>query len=72
MELPDKSKLESLYQKSKSDPESGLPKNGWYYSSSEYNITCAWYMNFSSGETTHALCKDRGFSDGINVMCVGD
>ena len=72
LELPDKSKLESLYQKSKSDPESGLPKNGWYYSSSEYNITCAWYMNFSSGETTHALCKDRGFSSGINVMCVGD
>ena len=66
MKLPDKSRLESLYAKSKNDPNLGLPKSGSYYSSTEYNNACAWYVSFSNGISSHALCEDIK----LGALCV--
>ena len=68
MSLPDKSKLQSLYEQSKKDPSLGLPTTGWFWSSSEYYANGAYRVNFSSGYTSYL--------DKINstnrVLCVGD
>ena len=71
MSLPSKSRLESLYNYSKNNPESGLPTSRLYWSSTEKNNTCAWYINFSTGEASSMLCKDMGAGT-INAICVDD
>ena len=68
MSLPDKSKLESLYEQSKKDPSLGLPTSGWFWSSSEYTAYAAYDVDFSSGSTDYnGKCYHV-----IRVLCVGD
>ena len=68
MSLPDKSKLESLYEAGKKDSSLGLPTSGWFWSSSEYNASTAYYVGFYYGDTSYLT---KYFS--INkVLCVGD
>ena len=68
MSLPDKSKLQSLYEQSKKDPSLGLPTSGWFWSSSEYGAYVAYYVTFTSGTT-----GDDGKGDSyVKVLCVGD
>ena len=68
MSLPDKSKLESIYQAGKKDSSLGLPTSGWFWSSSEYDAGCASYVAFTYGYTTTSG-KD---ASGGKVLCVGD
>ena len=68
MSLPDKSKLESLYEQSKKDPSLGLPTSGWFWSSSEVYAYGAFYVYFDNGYTNGHLKYDSYFK----VLCVGD
>ena len=68
MSLPDKSKLQSLYEQSKKDPSLGLPTSGWFYSSSEYNANAAYLVYFGNGDTNYY----NKYNSYIKVLCVGD
>jgi hypothetical protein len=68
MSLPDKSKLQSLYEQSKKDPSLGLPTSGWFWSSSEYYAYYAYNVHFDSGATYNDF---KYYSYG-KVLCVGD
>ena len=68
MSLPDKSKLQSLYQASQKDSSLGLPTSGWFWSSSEDGALNAYHVNFGDGRPlnyTKTNSNDR-------VLCVGD
>ena len=68
MSLPDKSKLQSIYQARKKDSSLGLPTSGWFVSSSEVG---GYYVNdvhFASGSTSNNL----KFGSTFKVLCVGD
>ena len=68
MSLPDKSKLQSLYEQSKKDPSLGLPTSGWFWSSSEGGAYYAYYVSFYGGGP-----YDNGKGDSYGkVLCVGD
>ena len=68
MSLPDKSKLQSLYQASQKDSSLGLPTDDWFWSSSEDGAFDACYVSFSFGFT---YCSYKRYS-GYKVLCVGD
>ena len=68
MSLPDKSKLQSLYEAGKKDSSLGLPTYDFFWSSSEYGAGEAYTVHFSNGGT-YDFRKD--LSD-IKVLCVGD
>ena len=68
MSLPDKSKLQSLYEQSKKDPSLGLPTSGWFWSSSEFHATYAYFVTFLDGGTASYT---KGYSN-TKVLCVGD
>ena len=68
MSLPDKSKLQSLYQASQKDSSLGLPTSGWFWSSSEYTASSACGVNFCDGGTYYTY-KHYSLS---RVLCVGD
>ena len=68
MSLPDKSKLQSLYQAAQKDPSLGLPTSGWVWSSSENGATNAYGVYFGSGYTDDYY----KVSSGNEVLCVGD
>ena len=69
MSLPDKSKLQSLYEAGKKDSSLGLPTSGWFWSSSENRADRAYGVNFSgSGGTSRST---KTYSDS-KVLCVGD
>ncbi len=68
MSLPDKSKLQSLYQASQKDSSLGLPTDGWFWSSSENNANYAFDVYFYDGTTRGSHKRD---SDD-KVLCVGD
>ena len=68
MSLPDKSKLESLYQASQKDSSLGLHPSGWFWSSSESSASGASSVDFRDGRTL-GLNKS---SSGPRVLCVGD
>ena len=68
MNLPDKSKLLSIYQAGKKDPSLGLPVSGSFWSSSTSGSYNAYYVNFNNGTTGYRA--KRYNTD--NVLCVGD
>ena len=68
MSLPDKSKLESLYQASQKDSSLGLPTSGWFWSSSEDSASYAYDVDFRNGSTGYSA---KGRSS-VRVLCVGD
>ena len=68
MSLPDKSKLQSLYEAGKKDSSLGLPTPGWFWSSSESSASGASSVDFRDGRTL-GLNKS---SSGPRVLCVGD
>ena len=68
MSLPDKSKLQSLYEQSKKDPNLGLPTSGWFWSSSEGSAHGAYDVRFYDGLTSRG---NKDFS-AAKVLCVGD
>ena len=68
MSLPDKSKLQSLYQAGQKDSSLGLPTSGWFWSSSEYDAFNAYDVYFGSGYTDDT---SKGTSN-VKVLCVGD
>ena len=68
MSLPDKSKLQSLYEQSKKDPNLGLPTSGWFWSSSEDYARDAYGVDFVDGETRYTY-KSSSY---VKVLCVGD
>ena len=68
MSLPDKSKLESLYQASQKDSSLGLPTSGWFWSSSELNAYYAYFVTFHVGDPD---LINKYYSD-FKVLCVGD
>ena len=68
MSLPDKSKLQSLYQASQKDSSLGLPTSGWFWSSSEYNAHHAYHVTFYNGGTTYST-KYYSYDE---VLCIGD
>ena len=67
MSLPDKSKLQSIYEAAKKDSSLGLPTSGWFWSSSEYNDYYAYYVNFGND----TFYRSKGYIYG-KVLCVGD
>ena len=69
MSLPDKSKLESIYEAGKKDSSLGLPTDGIFWSSSEYHDIYTNTVFFDTGYTTSYTLKF--FTDG-KVLCVGD
>ena len=68
MSLPDKSKLQSLYQASQKDSSLGLPTSGWFWSSSEDGAYLAYSVHFDNGNTGSIY---KHYS-GNKVLCVGD
>ena len=68
MSLPDKSKLQSIYQARKKDSSLGLPTSGWFWSSSETRAAYAYTVYFANGGTDY---DSKNYSDG-RVLCVGD
>ena len=68
MSLPDKSKLQSLYQASQKDSSLGLPTSGWFWSSSESYAYLAYIVTFYGGGP---YGNPKANSDG-RVLCVGD
>ena len=68
MSLPDKSKLESLYEAGKKDSSLGLPISGWFWSSSEDTAHHAYYVRFGLGGTGSGY-KHNSYG---KVLCVGD
>ena len=69
MSLPDKSKLQSLYEQSKKDPSLGLPTSGWFWSSSEGNAYDAYAVYFHGGYTSSYYKYHNSLN---KVLCVGD
>ena len=68
MSLPDKSKLQSISQAAKKDSSLGLPTSGWFWSSSEFDVPLAYWVDIVGGYVgTHF----KNFSDD-KVLCVGD
>ena len=68
MSLPDKSKLQSIYQAGQKDSSLGLPTSGWFWSSSEDTAYGAYGVYFNDGHT-------NGYgkaSSNVKVLCVGD
>ena len=68
MSLPDKSKLQSIYEAGKKDSSLGLPTSGWFWSSSEYDAGNAYDVYFGNGGT---YTSGKEGSPG-KVLCVGD
>ena len=68
MNLPDKSKLQSLYQAGQKDSSLGLPTSGWFWSSSENDAYGADTVTFSYGRALNYY-KYRSY---FRVLCVGD
>ena len=68
MSLPDKSKLQSIYDAGEKDSSLGLPTSGWFWSSSEGYATTAYGVTFAIGGTTNYT---KNLSNG-KVLCVGD
>ena len=68
MSLPDKSKLESLYEAGKKDSSLGLPTSGWFWSSSEAYASSAYAVDFTSGYPSNPYKSNSGG----RVLCVGD
>ena len=68
MSLPDKSKLESIYEASQKDSSLGLPTSNWFWASSEIYVSRAHGVNFYYGYTFH----DDKYNSGGKVLCVGD
>ena len=68
MSLPDKSKLQSLYEAGKKDSSLGLPTSGWFWSSVERDVNDAYGVYFNDGLTHYT------FKGGLTsrVLCVGD
>ena len=70
MSLPDKSKLKSLYEAGKKDSSLGLPTDGSFWSSSEFEQYRGYFVYFGNGVTDYSF-KGSG-SPGKKVLCVGD
>ncbi len=68
MSLPDKSKLQSLYQASQKDSSLGLPTSGLFWSSSEYTAYGAYRVNFDLGGTNGTY----KYNSSSMVLCAGD
>ena len=68
MSLPDKSKLQSLYEAGNKDSSLGLPHSGGFWSSSETYASSAYFVSFYSGDTDYYL-KNYSYN---RVLCVGD
>ena len=71
MSLPDKSKLESIYQIAKKDSSLGLPSTNqfWsFWSSSENRDIFAYRVRFYFGSTDYT----PKYASGNSVLCVGD
>ena len=68
MSLPDKSKLESIYQASKKEPNLELPKSGKYWTLSQSNNCCSYDVNFGDGKT-YTSGKNASH---LKVLCVSD
>ena len=68
MSLPDKSKLQSIYQASKKDSSLELPISGWFWSSSEDYADLAYTVGFGGGSTD----EDFKHYSSDKVLCVGD
>ncbi len=68
MSLPDKSKLQSLYQAGQKDSSLGLPTSGWFWSSSENIAGLAASVYFGNGFTRNRYKDDSTHK----VLCVGD
>ncbi len=70
MSLPDKSKLQSLYEAGKKDSSLGLPTSGYFWSSSENNVFpySAYVVRSYDGAT---LNSDK-YNSSREVLCVGD
>ena len=68
MSLPDKSKLQSLYQAGQKDSSLGLPTSVWFWSSSEYDASDAYSVYFYSGHAGYGSKDDSS----NRVLCVGD
>ena len=68
MSLPDKSKLESIYEAGKKDSSLGLPTSDWFWSSSEHGAGNAYNVLFYGGGTG---TYGKDFSS-RKVLCVGD
>ena len=71
MSLPDKSKLQSIYEASKKDSSLGLPTSGFFWSSSEHDVG---YANGAYGKDFGSGVSGYGYrSSGTNkLLCVGD
>ena len=68
MSLPDKSKLQSIYQAGKKDSSLGLPTSGWFWSSSETSAYVAYDVSFDDGDRD----LDNKYRSYVRVLCVGD
>ena len=68
MSLPDKSRLQSIYQAGKKDSSLGLPTSGWFWSSSEYYASSAYNVGFGTGRPYDGYKYYSYFE----VLCVGD
>ena len=68
MSLPDKSKLQSIYQAGKKDSSLGLPTSGTFWSSSEYSAITAYDVSFVDGSMGGSLKR----ANTTKIMCVGD
>ena len=68
MSLPDKSKLQSIYEAGQKDSSLGLPTSGWFWASSEYIITSSDSVDFRDGYTG---ANGKNHSR-IKALCVGD
>ena len=68
MSLPDKSKLQSIYQAGKKDSSLGLPTGGWFWSSEEGYAHLAYDVNFGTGYPGGNIKYNRI----TKVLCVGD
>ena len=69
MSLPDKSKLQSIHKQSWKDSSLGLPRGGYFWSSSEYYAYGAYLVTFDSSGSAYFSGKND--SD-HKVLCVGD
>ena len=69
MSLPDKSKLQSLSKQSWKDPSLGLPRGGWFWSSSENDFNTAAYGIGFGGSGSYYSSK---YNDLATALCVGD
>ena len=70
MSLPDVSKLQRIYKAGKKDSSLGLPTDGWFWSSSEWDYERGYRVRFSDGYT-YGYDAYKNHSDS-KVLCVGD